>query len=673
MATIPMGPGRRVMPQRAPMVQVADLSAPAEAVTRAGAIGVQIGLQRVAEQEREAEIERRRQEATREAAERARDDVHLQTVEDQLKGLHDEIGGQVLRGEVAKDQAEKVWAERAQKLVSDGATGFSEFGRQIAEPRLVRTVLQLGRSVRQTVEKKDREDVSADMLTRLERLQRDYMVDPVRAEKEAGALFDTLGPFSKYAPTELAGMRQRWKEGAQYAAADAAIRAGRNDPKALAEAEKVLAGLQDIDPKQRVVLEDRIASYRFGQEQRREMLAQRAAREAEARMRKAEAEFNTFQALADKGTVLAPEFVDRTLAATAGTPYQAGVRALAQQAREAGGLAAQPIAAQRQLLDAIDAEIATKGRSPALDKRRDQVAKVLQGAEADLERDGLRAGLERGLVTEITPLNLTAGIDSVAPQIQQRVADAQRVGQWAGGAVSPLTGEEAAQLGRMLAASPADQRAVVLASIAAVVPPEQGQAIARQIDKQDRALALALAAGTATTTQGRTTAELILRGAQAVKDKAIKEDTAAESGLRASLAKELGDAVPEAARRDITDAARLIFLGKQAAGERISPAGAVRLAIGGDIVERANGQRVPVPAGVDLEQRLMQYPESRITQQAPDGFVYLPGGRPMGVPEFLAALPGAQLEPAGLGRYFVRSGGSLVINRERRPIVVDVR
>ena len=78
MATIPTGPGRRVLPQRAPMVQVADMSAPARALQGVGDVGVQIGAQWQDRQDAAVEAERRRQEATREAAERARDAVHLQ-------------------------------------------------------------------------------------------------------------------------------------------------------------------------------------------------------------------------------------------------------------------------------------------------------------------------------------------------------------------------------------------------------------------------------------------------------------------------------------------------------------------------------------------------------------------------------------------------------------------
>lgn len=671
MVTIPTGPGRRVLPQRSPSVQIADLSAPAQAVANAGAQGVQFGLQQQARQDAEIDQERRRQEQLREAADRARDSAHLQEVQDQLTDLRDEIGGQVLRGEVPKVDAEKVWTERSKQVIDSGAAGFTEWGKQTIGVRLNGEAARLGNSVRRTVERKDREDVTADMTTRLERLQRDYAATPGKAQQEAAAVFESLGPFSTLSPSQLAIARQKWIEDAQYTAGYEAVSRGRNDAKALADAEKAVGTLDQIDPQKRAVLQDRIAGYRLAHEQRREIAAQRAAREAERVMNRARAEFESFQALADKGGMLDPAYVDRVAAATAGTPYQAGVQALAKLAAENGGLAAQPIAAQQAMLDAIDARIAQDGRTPELDKRRSQVAKVVQESEADRGRDPLRAALERGVIDQIQPLSIAGGLEDVAKQLQQRVVDAQRVGQWAGAAVSPVTGDEAQQLGRMLAAQPADQRGNAVAMIAAVVPADQAQAIARQIDKQDKPLALALAVGAGTTDQGRTVAELILRGAQALKDKTVKEDKAAETGLVSTLAAEVGDAVPAAARDDVVEAARLIYLGKAAAGERVSEAGAVRLAIGGDLVEH-NGRRVPVPAGVDLPARLQSYPERLIAQQAEDGWVYV-GGRPMGVPEFLAALPSARLEPAGLGRYAVRAGGVLVTGKSRRPVLVDVR
>jgi hypothetical protein len=165
--------------------------------------------------------------------------------------------------------------------------------------------------------------------------------------------------------------------------------------------------------------------------------------------------------------------------------------------------------AQRQALLALDAEIATRGRSPELDARRDQVRKVLAGAEADIKGDPLTAALERGVVTRIEPLNLAGGVQGLAQQLQQRSLLADTAATWAGRPVSPFTAQEAQTVGDLFAKMPADQRASGLQLLAGQMTPQQGQALAKQIDGKDRALALALAYGSARTTQGQPTAALI--------------------------------------------------------------------------------------------------------------------------------------------------------------------
>ena len=237
--------------------------------------------------------------------------------------------------------------------------------------------------------------------------------------------------------------------------------------------------------------------------------------------------------------------------------------------------------------------------------------------------------------------------------------------------MSPLLAREAARFGDLLATLPPSQRADRIAQMSKLLPPGMAHAMAAQIAPKDRALALQFAAGASQTTQGRYTAELIGRGAQAVKDKEVKEEMGAETGLRSTIAKEVGDAVSGQAREDVIEAARLIYLGKHAMGESIDAANATRIAVGGQIIEH-NGRRIPVPNGVDMRESLMRYSRASIERQAPDGWVYLAGRRPMGVPEFLGALPEAQLEAVGFGRYMVRSGGSMVLDSKSRPIVIDV-
>ena len=688
MGQIPVGDfGQRVArPMQAPQVRQSE--ALVNAQNRAAQAGTQVAtdmaeqdtrnrLQALSEQERQARD-------AAEAALRAKTLTALGGAKDALADLHDEVANGVLNGTVDKAKAEATWRERAGKVLSETGKDLPEDRRALMAAELSRDADRLGNGVRKAVTTRDKHDVTAGMSQTLEFLQRQYRTNPQQATQQAEAMIDQLGPHSSLQPEQLAKMKQGWKEGTQYTAGFELVTAGRHDRKALDAAEKTITtGLPDLDPQKRAGLLDRVSSYRFALDQRDELAAQRLQRKADALMKKAEAEFNTFQAMADKGTILAPEYIDRALQATAGTPYAAGIKALAQQARDVGGLAAQPLPAQRAQLQQIDALIAQQGRTPELDKRRTQVEKVLNGSLQDLDRDPLRAGLERGVITELAPLQQGGGLPAMVQQLQQRVPLAERVSTWAGRPVSPLTADEAAQLKYQLDALPAKERSGFVAAIAQAVGPQQAQGLAKQMDGKDRGLALALAAGADATTAGRFTGELILKGQAAKADgtstKGQRQPEVKAAGWRAHAAAALDGVFANAEfSGQVAQAAELIMHGM--ASERGGDLSkddmdrAVRLAIGGSIVER-NGQKLPLPAGVEpsaFEKRIESVSADELRGQVGSDVVVAGGSRiPLG--EFVKTLPGQQLMPVRRGQYAVIVGGRPVMSTTGQPVLIGVR
>jgi hypothetical protein len=433
-----------------------------------------------------------------------------------------------------------------------------------------------------------------------------------------------------------------------------------------------------LDSNRRNSLVAKLDGYKTSLIQRNEAAASRAARQQELALKRAEAEFNTFQSMADKGTILAPEYVDRAVQMTAGTPYQAGIVAVARQAQETGGIAAQPIRNQQAMLTQVDAQIAQRGRTPELDKRREQIGRVLEASQADLKENGLRAGLERGVITDMAPLDISTP-EAMAASFGRRIEQAEHVSAWAGKPVSPLDADEAEQVRGILEALPAKQRSAAVAVIAQAVGPRYAGAISQQMDSKDKPLALAFATAGDKTSAGRYTSELILKGATAIKDGAVMKDDKKVTGWRATISAELDGAFPdERATSAAKDAAYYIAAGiAQENGGSVSGADlqrAVRLAVGGSIIER-NGKKLPIPAGMDdgdFEDRLRNVPASAIAKQAPDGKVRV-GGVDMPAEAFAASIPGQELIYAGSGRYAVVVRGRPVTNSQGRPIFVEVR
>lgn len=176
-------------------------------------------------------------------------------------------------------------------------------------------------------------------------------------------------------------------------------------------------------------------------------------------------------------------------------------------------------------------------------------------------------------------------------------------------------------------------------------------------------MALAFATATQQTTQGRYTSELILRGDQAIKDGAVMKDDKKVTGWKASIAQEIDGAFGnENTAQAVKDAAYYITAG--IAAENGGNAGgsdikrAVRLAVGGDIIER-NGKKLPIPAGMDasdFEARL----KTSAGAVAKQGSVRVAGVEMSGE-EFAASLPGQELMPVGSGRYAVIVKGRPVV------------
>jgi hypothetical protein len=345
--------------------------------------------------------------------------------------------------------------------------------------------------------------------------------------------------------------------------------------------------------------------------------------------------------------------------------YKAAFAANLEYAQKNTAVAMLPIPQQEAALNALYAQRNVNGTSPGLEKEIARVEKVASESKSAYKAEPLKAAADYGLIPAVVPLDVT-NMDATLQGLKARSQQAMTAGNQAGRAVSPFTAAEADKVSAQLLTLPADQQGTRIAQLTSQMTPPQAQAFALQIDPKARALSLAMQAGSSMTDEGRTVSGLILRGQQAIKDKAIKEDTSAEFGVRASIAKQVGDTVSGPAREAVIDSARYIYLGKQAAGERVSFEGVVNLTMGGPIVEH-NGARLPVPAGVDLPEVLAKYPASKLPAT-----VYV-NGKAITAEAAVRTLPGAQLESAGNGRYRVRVGGYLVGDEQRRPVLIDVR
>ena len=667
-----------VQPTRTQVVDVAPgVAAVAGSLDRLGAQQQAEGQQLQRQQDIEARRAAQEAQAARDVADRGVAQARMIAMRDGLGDELDRIGQEVQDGRMQKTDAAKAWEDRSAKILADNIDGVPEVHRAAATADAQALTGRLNSKVGDIVRKRDQHDTLAAITQVQEYTQRLAVTEPEQARQIWTDTVDQLGPFAGLQADQISKAKQGWAEGTAYTRAFTAVNAAKADNKALAVVERGIADNADLDPQRKATLLAQVEGYRAGNEARALRQAQHAEIVAQRVERQSSEAFNVLSGWAMQGKQADPT-ASAALIGKLTPTAAAAYRSMAAEipARTAGALL--PLDTQAQQLDQLKARAVT-GTSIELEteiKRREQ---VLTQARKDYTDDPLRAANERGVITSpLRPLN-TASMDTIAAGLVERAGQAQEVATITKRPVSPLLAEEAGRLGGILQALPIADRGRRIAQMAELLPAPMMLALAQQIGGEDkgakRALSLEMQFGATKTTRGRHLSELVARGAQAIKDRGIKEDTSAEFGLRAQIAKEVGDSLPAKWREDAIDAARLMYLGLQSENASPDVGQVVRMAAGGPIVEH-NGRRIPIPAGLDESKfidRLKAYPADAIAKQAPGGMVMLPGGKPMPVAQFLAGLPDAALEPVSPGRYGVRAGGGIVMTPAGRPVIVEMR
>lgn len=627
---------------------------------------VDVGGQMLREEQRQAA----EAEATRKAAEKVTALGLIDSATDDLSALSDDFSTRIRAGTLDKTQAPDEWATQARKRVNDSMRQMPAEWRQIAQNNLERRIAAGARGVQKDVTWRDQQKVQGGIDQQLERASRLYMSDPGAADNLVNNTLTQLGPASGLQPDQLQKKRQAYLESSRFTKGYTMVNDARHDNGALGQVEKDLSGpgFDDMDPQRKAQLLTTIEGYRVANAQRAEAEARRRQAEEERRLRGAESQFAAAQTLLSSGKVLSDAYVQQVSAAVAGTPLAAAFKESLKQGPENTQFGALPLGQQQAILQDARATLNTNGTDPATEKRYAQLQHMHDEAVRDYDKDPLVAAQERGVLKSLAPLDMS-NPQTIAAGLVARGQQATIVQQQTGGAVSPLTQVESERFADMLAVLPVKQRSEAIATITSAIGGPTAQAMGKQIAGKDKALGLAFSAGSARTTEGRYTSELILRGAQAIKDKAIREDAAKVTGWRAEISNEIGDAYANAQMRDaVVDAAFYIRAGLASEDGSGNNSQAVRLASGG-IVER-NGRKVPLPYGMDadaFDKKLRSLPPASVPAQV---FV---AGKPMSGADFLARVPDAQLIHAGQGRYAVQAGGGLATTDGQHPLIIEVR
>ncbi|AZS78844.1 hypothetical protein ELS24_10535 [Achromobacter spanius] len=590
-----------------------------------------------------------------------------------LYTLEDEITQGISKGDIDPAEAQKIWGERSPKLVSDRLASIGAEHRELINAQLTDTSNALAGRVRDAATKRTQQNIGGELTALGGELEREAVRDRAGANAKYEASVRGMGPQAGMTPAQIETAVLRFKESSANTVAYTALNAARNSGQALGEFEKRLTSdeFADLDPQRRAVLLNTTAGYKTALEQRALAQAQRAEIQAAKRDRQAAGVYTQAVTLATEGKKLDPNWIAGAAQQVAGTPYEAGFKAAVEQAPAGTAFAMQPLRDQREMLDGLLAEGNKIGWTPTRQDQYDKAQKSYETSQREYKEDPLRAAVDRNVLPELAPLDVSGGIAGITQGVQARLEQAKQVEVVAGRPVSPFTSDEAVQVATLFNGMPTDQRATTLANLSKTVGPRTMSAIAAQLDNKDRSLALAAALGDQQRPNGGLVSEQILRGEQAMKDKRVPDadvtrwrtEIAAEvRGVFATP--EMEDAVIDAAVRVRADA------DVRRAGRSIRNAIDT---VSGSIVD-FNGGKIPLPLGMtesQFERGLVALTPDSFTDQAPDGNVFV-AGKAVPVADFVKDLPNAVLRHAGQGIYTVSSGTGFVLNQAGQPVIVRI-
>ena len=331
--------------------------------------------------------------------------------------------------------------------------------------------------------------------------------------------------------------------------------------------------------------------------------------EADARLREAEKTVKDLQSFTMQGLMVDPGYEREVRAAVAGTPFEKAASEFINLSYAGASFGSQTLPAQEARLKQWDAQAAAAGTNPEMAKLVASARQITQTQRAAYAENPWAAATRFGRAPDAGQATIGSP-DQAVKVVAQRLALQPVVESYAGGAVSPLQPDEARDFATVVQSLPPNQRAETLGQIGAMLTAPRIQALADQLDKGSKPLALSLKLGAEGTTAGRMVSELVLRGAQALSDKTVKLDDQALAGWRADIAAKVrGTLGDPKAEQDVIDSAFYVRAAQELEG--IAAPGFTRgigsgaedaiALVAGAPIERA-GVKTLLPRGMTADQ-----------------------------------------------------------------------
>lgn len=668
----------KVIARPGPMVNIdpnAYGAGVADAFTRAGAIGMNLAqdMSRL-EAQRSKELENAQRQA-QQARDKLLHTTVLSTVRNQVRDISDDVQRRMVVGEINPKDAGTFFDQQADEGLDKQLEGVPQ---EVANMIRADSIAARGESRNRVIDAsvtQTRQLLKSDIMVAGEQLERSATTNRGGAVKQFDSVLDVMGPQAGMTPDVIQKEKLTFRERTAFNAADAMIRGNQNDQSSLdaLQARFNTDEFNDLTPERRGQLEQKIIGrkqFLISQEQIRISRAEASAARHE---RQGERAINMVRDFIDSGGALDNAFVDQATKAVAGTSSAPLLTTMLRQSGEMTSFAQLAPRQQREELIRLRSKAAA-GSNPANEKRLENFERIANATEKQLTDDPLVYGNRRNLIA-LKPIQFN-GVDDLIPQLAVRSEQAGIVSAKVGHPVSLLMKDEAEKLATVLAGMPVPFQKSAVRMLASAMDQATGQALAKQINAKDSTLGLALFASVNATGSPRDAAELILKGADAVKAgrlKSASDDSAARLD-HVSIARKLSE-VPWAT----TQARDSAILAAQRAYDGLrdernpSVSKAIAYTTGG-LVEWA-GSQVPIPHDWDerrFKNALNGIDPKKLEKQAGSTDVVI-AGKPLSVATLAKNMETMRLIPVGVGAYALESGGQMVMTTRGTPLRINLK
>ena len=588
-----------------------------------------------------------------------------------LADLHDDISRGLQDGSYDKTKVGQKYLDDSNTIVEDALKNVRGEHQELVRAALQDDIGRYRRGVGHLVDQRNQSDIRGGIMAYGEEMSRYAQRGDAEfgeAVRNYGAFLDSAGPQAGMTAADIQRARQGFNEQATYTKGYSLVGKAGDSIANLRAVQKRIGSdeFANMDPQRRAALDSTLTS-------KIATLENRAVIQQQAALNRAQATYTEFNEFTAGGRMPTDAYLQEVITKTKGTPFEAAVMEQIKQGPASAGFATMPVQQQAVQLQGLAAKLNQEGSNPALEKQYRQLEQIHKQSVADLKEDPMTAALERNVLKDIKPLDLS-DIRTLPQQLAVRAQSAAVVDAYAGRTVAPITKNEATQIAALLDNLGPKEKAAALIGLKTAVGSTRLSAIGSMMNDKDPTFAIGAGLASVQSNQGRNVAELYFSGKRALSEGRVKIDSEKGTGTKATAYTQLAGvyATPKA-----TDQAAEAVLGVYAnfraegVGESRAMSQAVNLVTGG-VLENYNGGKVALPYGktkTDFVDAVNAITPEMLAAQSK---AFRVGGKELSPQDLAAQLPKLQLQTVGSGVYAVKAASVPVTKADGSLLVLDL-